>query len=154
MSSTMPLDLLKRNRGSLDIDTAIWNKTTSSACTDALAGVKRDALDPSGLAMCYNLASLDNSTGFFRAELRLYQVAFPIEDWNRIGPQILGINLRYDDASISDSSLSESEDTQLLEASAHLLQLPKRGLPRMKLLQTLGFIGRLHESILQRPMNL
>ena len=150
--SAVPLELLARNRGSLDIDAEAWNTATTSACIDALTSAPKGILDPSGLAMCYNLPSLDNSTGSFRAELRLYRLAFPIEDWNDIGSQTVAIDLRYDDAAIFDSSLSGVELSST--ASSQVLELSNRYPPEMELLRTLNFVGQLHDSLLQKPMNL
>jgi hypothetical protein len=51
-----------------------WNAETDAACNSALTSMLQSN-NPSGTALCYNLPSLDTSTGTFTADMRLYKVA-------------------------------------------------------------------------------
>ncbi|KAK2821842.1 hypothetical protein FQN49_007621 [Arthroderma sp. PD_2] len=51
-----------------------FNTTTASTCLDALSGFK-SAINPSGIAACYNVAFLNEETNVFGADVKLYAVS-------------------------------------------------------------------------------
>ncbi|KAI1918140.1 hypothetical protein LOZ58_005599 [Ophidiomyces ophidiicola] len=53
-----------------------FNETATAACVTALGRVRR-AINPSGLAACYNIPFFNATTGTFAADIRLYQVSPP-----------------------------------------------------------------------------
>lgn len=57
-----------------DFDEAAFNATAIKACESALGSLK-SSVNPSGIVACYNVAFMDNSTGVFQTDLRLYQLS-------------------------------------------------------------------------------
>ncbi|TVY83080.1 hypothetical protein LSUE1_G003035 [Lachnellula suecica] len=128
-----------------------WNADTMAACTtslDALGGV---ASNPSGMAVCYNLPYLDNSTGVFQADLRLYTVAAPTGDFANIASQNVQVGLSYNGATVSavnSSSLKARGD------AVSLISWPrgvnKRATPVMA--QEYSFVGQINANLLMQSM--
>ena len=54
---------------------------TEKACISALAALHGSALNPAGVAACYNILAFDNATGDFGAEIGLYRVGKPSGAW-------------------------------------------------------------------------
>ena len=46
-----------------------WEAQTQQACENAMTALNGQASNPSGMAVCYNLPFLDNTTGVFEAEI-------------------------------------------------------------------------------------
>ncbi|KAI9860091.1 MAG: hypothetical protein M1824_003329 [Vezdaea acicularis] len=80
-----------------------WDKETQSACINALDHKQTEA-SPAGIATCYNVAYLDNSTGIFQADLRLFRVSDPSGIWLGIPSQSVGVSLGFANATILVSS--------------------------------------------------
>ena len=80
---------------------ANWDDQTESACSAALIALHGIATNPSGIAACYNVQSLDNSTGIFDVDLRLYRISAPSEGWVQLDPSSVGIGLSYVNATVS-----------------------------------------------------
>ena len=80
---------------------ANWDDQTESACGAALIALQGVATNPSGIAACYNIQSLNNSTGIFAVDLRLYRIAAPKGDWVNLDPSSVGVGLAYSNATVS-----------------------------------------------------
>ncbi|KAL9135458.1 MAG: hypothetical protein Q9175_003345 [Cornicularia normoerica] len=80
---------------------ADWGDQTESACSTALIPLRGVATNPSGIAACYNIQSLNNSTGIFEVDLRLYRVAAPRNGWLKLNPSSVGVGLSYVNAVVS-----------------------------------------------------
>lgn len=78
-----------------------WNLETEAACTSALSLLNGSASNPSGMAVCYNIPSLDSSTGVFEADLRLYMIAPATGDFAQISTQDVSVGLNYAGAAVS-----------------------------------------------------
>ncbi|KAF1995323.1 hypothetical protein P154DRAFT_580983 [Amniculicola lignicola CBS 123094] len=76
-------------------DLADWEATTKAACGTALSSLKGQASNPTGLAVCYNVPFLNNSTGVFQAELRMYNVSAPINPWVGVNARDISMTLSY-----------------------------------------------------------
>lgn len=76
-------------------DLAKWEEQTKAACGTALTALNGQASNPSGIAVCYNLPFLDNQTGIFQAELRMYNVSAPIDPWVGITAGDVSMALSY-----------------------------------------------------------
>ncbi|KAF2731506.1 hypothetical protein EJ04DRAFT_526083 [Polyplosphaeria fusca] len=76
-------------------DLAAWEDETQRACQSALMSLNGQASNPSGIAVCYNLPFLDNVTGVFQAELRMYNVSSPIDPWTGITPADITVAMSY-----------------------------------------------------------
>ena len=78
-----------------------WDEKTESACSSALIDLHGVATNPSGLAACYNIQSLDVVTGSFEVDLRLYRISAPTGGWLKLDSSSLGVGLTYVSATIS-----------------------------------------------------
>jgi len=116
--------------GSLDM--AAWNDAANTACRDALRGLQL-ASNPSGACVCYNLPLLNNSTGTFEADLRLYQLSQPTGAFEGIPQDRIEVELSYNGASVS-------EVTQQAATRVKVRQDNGGDLP---LLQSYLFIGQI-----------
>lgn len=87
--------------GTLDMDA--WNTAANAACRAALKDIE-EASNPSGACVCYNLPLLNNSTGTFEADLRLFQLSDPRGDFEGIPQAEIEVELSYNGASVSEVS--------------------------------------------------
>lgn len=85
--------------GSIDMEA--WNAAANTACRDALKGIQ-EATNPSGTCVCYNLPLLNNQTGTFEADLRLFQISSPRGEFQGIPPDKIEVELSYNGASVSE----------------------------------------------------
>lgn len=76
-------------------DLAKWEEQTKAACGTALTALNGQASNPSGIAVCYNLPFLDNQTGIFQAELRMYNISAPIDPWVGVTASDVSMALSY-----------------------------------------------------------
>src|SRR5438045_6121734 len=91
-----------------------WDEQTSQACMNALMKFGGTATNPAGMAICYNVPFLDNSTGVFQADLRLYQIAEPTGDFVGIPPQNIHLGLSYVGATVSAANFSSLHKRNIL----------------------------------------
>ncbi|KAK7548712.1 hypothetical protein IWX49DRAFT_624993 [Phyllosticta citricarpa] len=77
---------------------------TKAACDTAMMRIAMRNVDPSGLAVCYNLPVFDNSTGRFQAELRLYNVTAPFDPWTGTEAKSISMTLSYTDATVQEQT--------------------------------------------------
>ncbi|KAL2173760.1 uncharacterized protein P884DRAFT_272978 [Thermothelomyces heterothallicus CBS 202.75] len=84
--------------GSLNMEE--WNNMVDKACQDALRNVKVPT-NPSGTCVCYNLPLLNNQTGAFEADLRLYQLGEPTGDFQGVPQKNIEVELSYNGASVT-----------------------------------------------------
>ncbi|CAK7262674.1 hypothetical protein SEPCBS119000_000097 [Sporothrix epigloea] len=109
------------------IDMTAWDHTATTACNAALAKLSKSS-NPSGRCVCYNLPALDNSTGKFEADLRLYQLSVPWGEFEGILPENVHMSYKYNDASVSPitttsaSSLATRDDIPGKNATLQPLQ--------------------------------
>ena len=107
--------LLGHTKDSEADTSADWDDQTESACSTALNALHGVATNPSGIAACYNIQSLSNSTGVFEVDLRLYRIAAPMDGWVKLNPSSVGIGLSYVNATVSASKaeMAKREDRTL-----------------------------------------
>lgn len=86
------------------INMQAWDQQTNRACIDALRQLPQ-ASNPSGTCVCYNLPALDNRTGTFQADLRLYRLGMGTGDFLGIPPVNIQVGLTYRGASVSPVSM-------------------------------------------------
>lgn len=87
--------------GSINLES--WNQETERACQDSLKKLQI-ATNPSGTCICYNLPSLDTTSGVFEADLRVYKFNEPNGAFAGIAPSQIGVGLMYLGASVSPVS--------------------------------------------------
>lgn len=78
-----------------------WDAATSAACMARMVSLNGKASNEAGLAVCYNIPFLDNSTGIFQADLRVYQISPPSGDFATLSAQEVQVSIRYFGASVS-----------------------------------------------------
>ncbi|KAI9770161.1 MAG: hypothetical protein M1835_006604 [Candelina submexicana] len=140
------------------VDPDTWNTRTVAACNSTLSALNGKASNPSGMAVCYNLPYLNNATGVFQADLRLYRIADPIDDWAGIRSQDVSVGLSYAGASVAagssklkirnDATLSSStEDGDVIDV------LGKRQSTVPKMLQVFNYVGQINNNSMGPNMN-
>jgi len=110
----------------LDLDA--WNAQTRAACETALRPLNGQATNPSGLAVCYNLPFLDNRTGIFQAELRMYNISAPTGDWEGIVASDVSMTLSYLGATVQAVNVTSSGTVTKRDGTLNL-DLMRRGGP-------------------------
>ncbi len=85
------------------LDMAAWNTAANAACRESLQTLQL-ATNPSGACVCYNLPLLNNSTGTFEADLRLFQLNEPTGPFQGIPQGTIEVELFYNGASVTEVS--------------------------------------------------
>ncbi|KAF7860367.1 hypothetical protein EAF04_008494 [Stromatinia cepivora] len=139
-----------------------WNTQTEAACTQALGLLKAQDTNPSGLAVCYNLPYADNTTGVFKADLRLYNVSAPTGAFANIPSQEVQVALSYEGATVSAINMSalmaRSDD------GTSLISWPRKISKRQSisdtstgraftLVQSYAFIGQMNKEYIGMDMD-
>ena len=127
---------------------ADWDDQTESACSAALVALHGVATNPSGIAACYNIKSLESLTGIFGVDLRLYRISAPTEGWLKLNPSTAGVGLTYINATISPAKekRSKREDQSLpwfpaqRDEAADIYIRRSIGIPPRRL-ESMNFLG-------------
>jgi hypothetical protein len=130
-----------------------WESTTTAACTTALEALNGQASNPSGMAVCYNLPSLNNSTGVFQADLKVYMVGIPNGDFANIEPANVNVGLSYVGATVSainPSELSKREEESLISWGGEEMEKRQASIPT--LVQSYAFVGKINADLLAAKM--
>lgn len=72
-----------------------WSVETPTACLNALRALDGRSTNPSGVALCYNIPFLDEVTGVFEAELRMFNVSAPEGDWLGVTAADIAVEVSY-----------------------------------------------------------
>ncbi|KAI5919181.1 hypothetical protein F4810DRAFT_518844 [Camillea tinctor] len=123
-----------------------WNIDTMAACTSALSQLTT-ASNPSGMAICYNIPSLDTNAGTFMADLRMFQVSTPSGDFQGIAPQDISGGVQYNGATASQ--VSQTVNTRDTNDG-----LTKRQSVSPTLLNTYMIVGQINPDKMVQPMTL
>jgi hypothetical protein len=130
------------------INLAEWEAQTKAACETALSSLNGQASNPSGIAVCYNLPFLDNQTGVFQAELRMYNVSAPINPWAGITAADVSMTLSYSGATVQtmNSTFAKRDiawpPIKVREADGRLVTRQANGITELKVLMYVGQINR------------
>ncbi|KAI9763118.1 MAG: hypothetical protein M1840_000883 [Geoglossum simile] len=143
-----------------NMNSSTWDQDTSAACTKALAALNGNTTNPSGIAVCYNLPYYDNTTGIFQADLRLYRVSDPRDEWAGVESQDVNAALSYAGAAISPSTRKMKRVASPKVALPRLLvvrvldsSLEKRqGAPAPQMLQAFNFVGQINNDLMSSNM--
>lgn len=128
------------------VNMTAWDAQVNAACTAALSKLT-EASNPSGTCTCYNLPVLNNATGAFEADLRLYQLSAPRAEFAGIPADQVQVSLSYNGASVSPVSAA----TAGTKVASRQTTTTGTGL---KLLQTYLFIGQIDANKLSLNMNM
>lgn len=131
-----------------------WDAQTMAACTDALGALNGKASNDAGVAVCYNLPFLNNQTGVFQADLRLYTISAPTGQFANIPSQNVMVGLSYVGATVSETNAStigrREERTSLI--SWPRSEMDKRAtVPTM--VEVYAFVGQINKDLLTTNMN-
>jgi len=135
-----------------------WDTQTAAACTTALVKLNGVASNPSGMSFCYNLPFLDNSTGVFQADLRLFMVASPSADFTGVPSQDISVAVLYNGATastIDSSQLMPRDDNISLTwpsiRSTGGVEERQASVPTMA--QSYAFVGQINKNLLSANLN-
>lgn len=85
-------------------DEAAFNQSATTACLSAVDSYT-EAVNPSGLVACYNVASYDNATGVFQTDVRLYQKSAATGSFAGSTPSDLSMSFSIAQATLSNPML-------------------------------------------------
>lgn len=123
------------------LDTASWNNQTVQACTKAVGAMNGMASNPSGMAACYNVRQLDNSTGVFEADVRLYRVAQPTNGWTT---HDITVGMSYLGAAVAlERSGNAKRDKTIVTFPTE-----KRDVILPQIVQNLTFAGKVNDDLM------
>jgi hypothetical protein len=131
-----------------NIDLAQWEEQTKAACGTALQSLNGQPSNPSGIAVCYNLPFLDNQTGVFKAELRMYNVSAPIDPWTGITAADVSMTLSYQGATVQNmnGTFRKREiawpPTKEMDIEGLLVKRQTDGISELKVLMYVGQIDK------------
>lgn len=132
------------------INMTAWDAQASQACNAALSQYQYpEDSNPSGTSVCYNLPALDNTTGTFEADLRLYQVSAPSGAFSGIPPQNVQVALSYSGASVSPVNASTASQGT---AVSRRQNTARSGSANVKLLQRYLFVGQIDKTQMKGPL--
>jgi hypothetical protein len=131
-----------------NMSSSTWDQDTSAACTKALTTLNGNTTNPSGIAVCYNLPYYDNTTGIFQADLRLYHISDPRNEWAGVQSQDVNAALSYAGAAISPSTRKSKRITRGL--GSHLEK--RQGAPAPQMLQVFNFVGQINKDLVSSNM--
>ncbi|KAF2870741.1 hypothetical protein BDV95DRAFT_495915 [Massariosphaeria phaeospora] len=132
-------------------DVAKWEVDTEAACNTALQALNGQASNPTGLAVCYNLPYLDNKTGIFQAELRMYNVSAPIAPWLGVPASDISMSLSYLGAMVQTGNASMQARGIASPADGMLVEKRQNnGGPEM--LKVLSYVGQINSNLMGTAM--
>ncbi|KAL8692181.1 MAG: hypothetical protein Q9218_002739 [Villophora microphyllina] len=129
-----------------------WKNQTMEACVRSLSALNGKASNPSGLAACYNIQSLDRRTGIFNADLQLYRVAAATGDWVSLMTRAVNVGMSYTDATVAPSSSNQkrAEESPLVEPQLiQGIRVRRATAPVLSMVQDMTFVGKINENRLK-----
>lgn len=146
---------IERRQSSTPTNNTQWDTQTTAACMSALMNLNGVATNPSGMSVCYNLPYLDNSTGVFQADLRLYMISPPTGDFAGIPPQNVQVSLQYFGASVTPISPSQLVGRSTISRpSLHPeAERNKRASNTPTLVQQYMFVGQINKDLMAPNLN-
>ncbi|RKF65023.1 hypothetical protein GcC1_126017 [Golovinomyces cichoracearum] len=130
-----------------------WSSKTEAACETSLKSMNGRVSNPSGMAVCYNLPYLDEKTGVFEANLRIYMVTASTGSFNNIPSDKIDVSLDYNGATVSPVNASvmrkrQSEDSSMTSLQTIYENKAQKSEVEPKLIQMYNFIGQVNKSLL------
>jgi hypothetical protein len=112
------------------------NMTIATACLEAFMDIT-NVSNAAGWAACYNVLYLNNQTGIFEADLRLYQVSPPTGSFAGIQNSNIHLALNYPEAAISATS-QQAKRSELATRQSN---------STMSQLQQYSFVGQIDKRL-------
>ena len=149
-----PVERRQAPEGTGAVNVSQWDMQTQAACTASLQALGGVASNPSGMAVCYNLPFLDNSTGVFQADLRLYTVSPPTGDFANIATQNVQVGLAYNGATVSavNSSSLKARAADDISLISWPRGMNKRQMAMPTIAQSYAFVGQINKNLLTANM--
>jgi len=147
---------IERRQAAPKINVTQWDADTMAACTNTLEALNGVASNPSGMAVCYNLPFLENTTGVFQADLRLFTISPPTGAFANIPSANVQVGLSYIGATVSAvnaSTLARREDRISLISwprSENGMEKRQASVPTMA--QSYAFVGQINADLLKANM--
>lgn len=140
------------------LNMAAWDAEANEACQIALSQLPQ-ASNPSGTCVCYNLPRMNNQTGAFEADLRLFRRGEPTGDFLGIPPQNVQVGLSYRGASVSPVSMGRTTRPAASSVAAGASGLSVRQAQTspnetLELLQTYLFVGQIDRDQMRTGMTM
>jgi len=154
---TAPLASLSPASGDAsDASLQKWEEQTRAACMQTLKNLNGKASNPSGIAVCYNVPFLDNSTGVFQAELRMYNVSSPIDPWQSVTAADVSMTLSYLGATVQAMNINNTK-REVGEAQARTrwsdgTLVGRQTITSMTELKTLMYVGKINSNLMGPAM--
>ncbi|RCI08995.1 hypothetical protein L249_4994 [Ophiocordyceps polyrhachis-furcata BCC 54312] len=124
-----------------------WSDVINTECIKALSRLPRST-NPSGNCICYNLPSLNTDTGAFEADLTVYSVSDPRDDFAGISPRDINVGVQYAGASVTLASPQQAQE--MLSRQAIIGRRQENNGPQ--LVQEYLFLGQIDKDRLaSRP---
>jgi len=147
-------DIERRQTSTTNPNITAWETQTTSACTTALTMLNGTASNPSGMAFCYNLPFLDNSTGIFQADLRLFMISSPSGDFAGIPSSSIQVGVAYVGATVSTinpSDLSPSGSNSPSKRNEEGKEKRQAMAPMQS--QSYAFVGQINKNLVTANLN-
>jgi hypothetical protein len=159
-----PLKALKPAAGDASkADLEKWEEMTRAACMQTLENLNGKASNPSGIAVCYNLPFLDNSTGVFQAELRMYNVSAPVDPWQSVTTADVSMTLSYLGATVQAMGSMNPNETMSNLAAVKMpvrarsddgtLVEKRQTISTTTELKVLMYVGRINSNLMGPAMS-
>lgn len=133
--------------GSLNMTS--FTLATDVACTSMLASMAR-AGNPSGMSICFNLPSLDTTSGAFEADLRLYKVSEPRGAWENVKVEDFDVNVGFNNARVQNVTEEEVRGVGMV---GELGKRQNQG-DGPQLMQKYMLVGQISSSSMQPNMSM
>ena len=137
-------------------DLAKWEADTQAACNTALTALNGQASNPTGLAVCYNLPFLDNTTGVFEAELRMYNISAPIDPWVGVVAADVNMALSYLGATLQETNGTFSKRDEITWPPIRVRDedsiLVQRQSNAPQQLKVLNYVGKINSNLMGTAM--
>lgn len=135
---------------------AKWEEETRAACMQTLGNLNGQASNPSGIAICYNVPFLDNSTGVFQVELRMYNVSAPVDPWQGVTAADVSMTISYLGATVQAMNMNNTK-REVSEARARArwndgTLVQRQTISTMTELKTLMYVGKINSNLMGPAM--
>jgi hypothetical protein len=153
-STVEPIEKRQTGTPGPTMTVAEWDAQTMAACDGALQALNGQASNEAGMAVCYNIPYLDNSTGVFQADLRLFTISGPTGAFASIPSQNVVVDLSYVGATVSAVNASAIGVTKRDGASSliswprHEANLDRRTVAPPTMAQAYAFVGQINKNLL------
>lgn len=126
-----------------------FDRAANAVCIEALKKLPKST-NPSGNCLCYNLPSLNTETGSFTADLRVFRVSEPRDNFAGIAPGEINVGVQYDGATVTLASPQQMQQT--LSQPIARRQAQARSEP--EIIQSYMFIGQINPDRMNNQLAL